>query len=95
MTTSLVATASPIAPDRMALAVSTPADPKIRNRHLTRQALIYVRQSHPNQISHHPESTHRQYGLTGRAQHSQAPPFTPGRGRRSPSTLSTGCAHQA
>ena len=47
------------------LAVS---DPKIHPRHQSRQALIYVRQSHPNQVRHHPESARRQYGLTERAQ---------------------------
>ena len=35
-------------------------DPKIHSRHRTRQALIYVRQSHPNQVRHHPESARRQ-----------------------------------
>jgi DNA invertase Pin-like site-specific DNA recombinase len=46
----------------------TVSDPKIHSRHLTRQALIYVRQSHPNQVRHHPESARRQYGLTERVQ---------------------------
>ena len=43
-------------------------DPKIQPRHLQRQALIYVRQSHPNQIQRHPESARRQYGLVERAE---------------------------
>ena len=43
-------------------------DPKIHLRHLARQALIYVRQSHPNQIQRHPESARRQYGLVERAE---------------------------
>lgn len=43
-------------------------DPKIQARHLGRQALIYVRQSHPNQVYRHPESARRQYGLVERAQ---------------------------
>jgi DNA invertase Pin-like site-specific DNA recombinase len=43
------------------------ADPKIRSQHLGRQALIYVRQSHPNQVQRHPESARRQYGLVERA----------------------------
>lgn len=43
-------------------------DPKIHSRHLSRQALIYVRQSHPNQVRQHPESARRQYGLAERAQ---------------------------
>ena len=34
---------------------------------LGRQALIYVRQSHPNQVQRHPESARRQYGLVERA----------------------------
>src|SRR4030095_815577 len=33
------------------------------------EALIYVRQSHPNQVQRHPESARRQYGLTERAEH--------------------------
>jgi DNA invertase Pin-like site-specific DNA recombinase len=44
------------------------SDPKILSRHRQRQALIYVRQSHPNQIQRHPESARRQYGLTERAE---------------------------
>jgi DNA invertase Pin-like site-specific DNA recombinase len=44
------------------------ADPKIHPRHLLREALIYVRQSHPNQIQRHPESARRQYGLVERAE---------------------------
>jgi len=44
------------------------ADPKIDPRHLVRQALIYVRQSHPNQVQRHPESARRQYGLVERAE---------------------------
>jgi DNA invertase Pin-like site-specific DNA recombinase len=51
-----------IAPARLA------ADPKIQSRHLARQALIYVRQSHPSQIQRHPESARRQYGLVERAE---------------------------
>lgn len=42
-------------------------DPKIRSQHLGRQALIYVRQSHPNQVQRHPESARRQYGLVEHA----------------------------
>jgi DNA invertase Pin-like site-specific DNA recombinase len=44
------------------------ADPKITRRHLSRQALIYVRQSSPTQVQRHPESARRQYGLAERAQ---------------------------
>jgi DNA invertase Pin-like site-specific DNA recombinase len=43
-------------------------DPKIQPRHLQRQALISVRQSHPNQVQRHPESARRQYGLVERAE---------------------------
>ena len=34
--------------DRTTVPVELVADPKIHPRHLVRQALIYVRQSHPN-----------------------------------------------
>src|SRR4029453_11941646 len=44
------------------------ADPKIHPRHLLREALIYVRQSHPTQVQRHPESARRQYGLVERAE---------------------------
>jgi DNA invertase Pin-like site-specific DNA recombinase len=44
------------------------SDPKLQARHRARQALIYVRQSHPNQVRQHPESARRQYGLSERAQ---------------------------
>jgi DNA invertase Pin-like site-specific DNA recombinase len=36
---------------------------KIGPRHLDRLAIVYVRQSHPAQILHHPESTRVQYSL--------------------------------
>lgn len=48
--------------------VARPTDPKIHLRHLARQARIYVRQSHPNQVQRHPESARRQYGLVERAE---------------------------
>ena len=44
------------------------ADSKVHPRHLLREALIYVRQSHPNQVQRHPESARRQYGLVARAE---------------------------
>ena len=50
------------------------ADPKIHPRHLLREALIYVRQSHPNQVQRHPESARRQYGLVARAEQLGWPP---------------------
>ncbi len=41
---------------------------KIRPEHQARQALIYIRQSTPEQLTHNPESTARQYALQQRAQ---------------------------
>src|SRR2546426_9200743 len=41
--------------------------PKLQDHHLRRQALVYVRQSHPQQVLDHVESTARQYGLVDRA----------------------------
>jgi DNA invertase Pin-like site-specific DNA recombinase len=41
--------------------------PKTRQRHLERQALVYVRQSTPHQIVEHTESLARQYALRDRA----------------------------
>jgi len=40
---------------------------KIGPQHLERLAIVYVRQSHPNQILLHPESTRVQYNLTEHA----------------------------
>lgn len=40
---------------------------KLRNHHLRRQAMVYVRQSHPQQVIDHVESTARQYALVERA----------------------------
>jgi DNA invertase Pin-like site-specific DNA recombinase len=40
---------------------------KIGPRHLERLAIVYVRQSHPNQLLYHPESTRVQYNLTEHA----------------------------
>jgi DNA invertase Pin-like site-specific DNA recombinase len=68
MTTSLVDAPADLSPDRTMQPLMAVSDPKIHVRHLTRQALIYVRQSHPNQVRHHPESARRQYGLVERAQ---------------------------
>jgi DNA invertase Pin-like site-specific DNA recombinase len=44
------------------------ADPRITLRHLSRRALVYVRQSSPTQVLRHPESARRQYALADRAQ---------------------------
>ena len=38
-------------------------NPKIRPEHLTRTAVVYVRQSSPGQVEHHTESQHLQYSL--------------------------------
>lgn len=40
---------------------------KLRDHHLRRQAMVYVRQSHPQQVVEHVESTARQYALVDRA----------------------------
>lgn len=68
MSTSMVKGPSLGPRDQTTLVGQTAADPKIHSRHLTRQAVIYVRQSHPNALRQHPESARRQYGLTERAQ---------------------------
>jgi len=36
---------------------------KVRDQHLTRKAIVYVRQSSPQQVAEHKESTARQYAL--------------------------------
>jgi DNA invertase Pin-like site-specific DNA recombinase len=41
--------------------------PKVKPRHLERRAVVYVRQSSPQQVLDHRESTARQYALTDRA----------------------------
>jgi DNA invertase Pin-like site-specific DNA recombinase len=40
---------------------------KLHDHHLRRQAMVYVRQSHPQQVIEHVESTARQYALVERA----------------------------
>lgn len=40
---------------------------KLHDHHLRRQAMVYVRQSHPQQVIEHVESTARQYALAERA----------------------------
>ncbi len=42
-------------------------EPKLTAERLTRKALVYIRQSSPNQVLHHHESQRRQYGLGDRA----------------------------
>ena len=41
--------------------------PKRQDHHLRRPAIVYGRQSHPQQVLDHVESTARQYGLVDRA----------------------------
>ncbi len=41
--------------------------PKLRPWHLDRSAFVYVRQSTPQQVIEHHESTERQYALADRA----------------------------
>jgi DNA invertase Pin-like site-specific DNA recombinase len=47
--------------------VDTDTSPKIRNRHLDRLAIVYVRQSTPQQVAEHRESADLQYQLRRRA----------------------------
>ena len=46
---------------------NTTTSVKIRSWHLQRQAVVYVRQSTPQQVLEHTESTDRQYALAERA----------------------------
>src|SRR5207237_8482194 len=48
--------------------MNAPQHPKIQAHHLSRKALVYVRQSTLHQVFAHGESTARQYGLTATAQ---------------------------
>jgi DNA invertase Pin-like site-specific DNA recombinase len=41
--------------------------PTLHDHHLWRQAIVYVRQSHPQQVAEHVEATARQYALVDRA----------------------------
>ncbi len=45
-----------------------PRSEKIRPDHYERLAVVYIRQSTPQQVLHHQESTRVQYGLKSRAQ---------------------------
>jgi DNA invertase Pin-like site-specific DNA recombinase len=47
--------------------VDPPPSPKIKPWHLDRAAVVYVRQSTPQQVADHRESTARQYALRDRA----------------------------
>ena len=68
MSVALVSPASPAVVRPVTQAVPAPADPKIKPRHLAKQAFIYVRQSSPGQVQRHPESARRQYALAQRAE---------------------------
>jgi DNA invertase Pin-like site-specific DNA recombinase len=55
-----------IEPTRQAIEVGG-TRAKLQDHHLRRQAMVYVRQSHPQQVIDHVESTARQYALVERA----------------------------
>ena len=55
-----------IEPTRQAIEVSG-TRAKLQDHHLRGQAMVYVRQSHPQQVIDHVESTARQYALVERA----------------------------
>jgi len=42
-------------------------NPKLNAKHLSRRAIVYIRQSSPGQLIHNQESQRRQYGLVDRA----------------------------
>jgi DNA invertase Pin-like site-specific DNA recombinase len=42
-------------------------NPKLTPEHLSRKAIVYVRQSRPSQLIHHQESTRLQFSLVDRA----------------------------
>jgi DNA invertase Pin-like site-specific DNA recombinase len=50
-----------------AISRDAPSSPKLKSWHLDRSAVVYVRQSTPQQVLEHQESTARQYALTDRA----------------------------
>ena len=51
--------------------------PKLRPWHLDRVAVVYVRQSTPQQVLDHKESTARQYALADRGGTDFRPPLEP------------------
>ena len=61
-----------------------PASPKLRPWHLDRAAIVYVRQSTPQQVLDHQESTARRYAPADRA-----PSPWAGRGRKSRGSTTT------
>jgi DNA invertase Pin-like site-specific DNA recombinase len=62
-------TATPRTPASPACSASVPTHllamrpAKVRDHHLTRKAIVYIRQSSPQQVAEHKESTARQYAL--------------------------------
>ena len=62
-------TPAPPTPTSPASPVSVPAHllalrpAKVRDHHLDRKAIVYIRQSSPQQVAEHKESTARQYAL--------------------------------
>jgi DNA invertase Pin-like site-specific DNA recombinase len=58
----------PAEPAKSSLQLGVPRSEKITNRHLERLAMVYVRQSTPQQLIRHQESTQVQYSLKLRAQ---------------------------
>src|SRR6185369_8629412 len=54
------------APSRTAHQPLSPS-PKVKEHHLTRKAVVYIRQSTAQQVLNNRESTDRQYALDGRA----------------------------
>jgi DNA invertase Pin-like site-specific DNA recombinase len=62
-------TPTPATPTSAACPVSVPAHllalrpAKVRDHHLDRKAIVYIRQSSPQQVAEHKESTARQYAL--------------------------------
>ncbi|WP_211103930.1 recombinase family protein [Skermanella pratensis] len=49
------------------MSLAIPLSDKVTGRHRDRTAVVYLRQSTPQQVGRHPESTRLQYGLVDRA----------------------------
>ena len=77
-------TPTPPTPTLPACPVSVPAHllalrtAKVRDHHLDRKAIVYIRQSSPQQVAEHKESTARQYALADRGRCAR---LAPGAGR--------------
>src|SRR5262249_56297728 len=52
---------------RRSAMIATRTSGKIAKDHLTREAIVYIRQSHPHQVRNNHESRARQYNLVERA----------------------------